>query len=96
LKKGDNMAFDKLKFWKKEEDSVPEEMPLPTEDTFAPRLEQEQPSFVESFKDLHQTQSSGNMERDVQLILSKLDTIRATLENINHRLENLERIAQSE
>ncbi len=89
------MTFDKLKFWKKEENSVPEEMPMPSEsEGFPPSFEREQPSFVDSFKDLNQTQSSGNIDRDIQLILSKLDTIKATLENINHRLESLERIAR--
>ena len=34
--------------------------------------------------------------KDIELISSKLDTLRATLDNINQRLANLERIAAGE
>lgn len=38
----------------------------------------------------------GNYNKDVELILSKLDNIRALLENLNRRLEALERSGQQE
>lgn len=42
-----------------------------------------------------QTPSPSTGSRDIELISAKLDTIRAILENINNRLEALERIAKS-
>ncbi len=35
-----------------------------------------------------------NLEKDIQLISAKLDAIRATLENINHRIANIEKMNQ--
>jgi len=36
------------------------------------------------------------IEKDLELLSAKLDALKALLENINHRLENLERIAHGE
>jgi hypothetical protein len=43
-------------------------------------------------------QSSNNspIEKDIQIISSKLDYLKAMLENMNHRLEALERIARGD
>lgn len=45
-----------------------------------------------------QAQSSGSspIEKDIQIISSKLDYLKAMLENMNHRLEALERIAKGD
>jgi hypothetical protein len=45
-----------------------------------------------------QAQSSNNspIEKDIQIISSKLDYLKAMLENMNHRLEALERIARGD
>jgi len=40
--------------------------------------------------------SSGDFEKDVQLILAKLDAIQHLLDNLNQRVKNIERIAESE
>jgi len=40
--------------------------------------------------------SSVTLEKDIQIISSKLDYLKAMLENLNHRLESLERIAKGE
>ncbi len=39
---------------------------------------------------------SGDFEKDVKLILAKLDAIQALLDNLNQRVKNIERIAESE
>jgi hypothetical protein len=40
--------------------------------------------------------TSGDLEKDMQLILAKLDTIQQMLDNLNQRVKNIERIAESE
>ena len=40
--------------------------------------------------------SSGDVSKDVQLILAKLDAIQHLLDNLNQRIKNLERIAEGE
>ncbi|MBI5066019.1 hypothetical protein HZA97_07315 [Candidatus Woesearchaeota archaeon] len=40
--------------------------------------------------------SSGDVSKDIQLILAKLDSIQHLLDNLNQRIKNLERIAESE
>jgi hypothetical protein len=52
----------------------------------------EQPSFSpQSFGQQNQFQSSMSTEQQLQLISSKLDTIKAQLETVLQRLERLER-----
>ena len=43
-----------------------------------------------------QTSPPVSLEKDIQIISSKLDYLKAMLENLNHRLEALERIAKGE
>ncbi len=88
------MVMEKLKFWKKEEPMVPPLEPRPMTGF------SEEPSFQpESF---HQPGPSPfsmppqGSSREMDLILSKLDTIRALLTSMEQRLTNLEKIAGQE
>lgn len=71
-----------LKFWKKEE-KIEEIKNTP----ITPFQEEYKP---ESF----QMQKEYTDKRDLDLINSKLDTIKAILANIDRRLEEIERIAK--
>ena len=89
------MALDKLKFWKKEEPMVPPLEPRPMSGF------SEEPSFQpESFHPSSSTSPFGmppqGSSREMDLILSKLDTIRALLASMEQRLSNLEKIACQE
>jgi hypothetical protein len=50
---------------------------------------------TESYEYSHPQQFAPQDNKDIQLILSKLDTIKSEITNINHRLDNIER-AQKE
>ncbi len=61
----------------------------------------EQPAFPSSAKVSFPQQQAplpypSPVEKDIEVISAKLDSIRATLESINQRLQNIERIAYSE
>lgn len=99
------MALENLKFWKKKSDELPEVDSYPEESSLkssispqegelgSPKIEPKMPRFAESFG-LKEEQSTGDLNRDVQLILSKLDTIKAIVDSLDHRIERLERIAE--
>lgn len=102
--------FDGLKFWKKKdagfgssptfgagsEAAVPSDWGAPQQpfQSFQPSQQSFQPiqPQMESF----QGYKSYNESRDTELVLAKLDSIKAMLDNINQRLLNLERAAYGE
>ncbi|QQG38835.1 MAG: hypothetical protein HYS32_04535 [Candidatus Woesearchaeota archaeon] len=81
--------FDKLKKRKENPLDMPD-LP-PQNEPELPSLPQT-PSFSQPMYDPPQ---KGISPRDIELIISKLDSLNAKLENLNHRLANLERIAAS-
>jgi hypothetical protein len=103
------MAFlDKLMFWKKAEEPIPdmfsglkedkEELP-PYEPAF------EEPMGMEHIKpgmperpamqlNRPMQQKDIGMDRDVELILAKLDAIKARMESVDARLANIEKLAE--
>jgi len=102
------MVLEKVKFWKKHEEEAPleesapqdlgmsEEMP---QDLSMPKFEAKVPKFAEGFmgkESRDNREASGDIQKDLQLILSKLDTIKAIVDSLDHRIERLERIAESE
>lgn len=94
------MALEKLKFWKKEEPMVPPLEPRPR-GGFSEEPSFSEPSFQpESFHPSSPTSSFGippqGSSREMDLIISKLDTIRALLASMEQRLANLEKIAGQE
>jgi hypothetical protein len=105
--------MDKLKFWKKEEEFIPDMprvpesalpeqqmpsgidqmgMPRPTPGINEPPFEHEQfqPGSLQSPRAFQQ-QPAMSADQQLQLISSKLDTIKAQLETVLQRLERLER-----
>lgn len=98
------MVMEKLKFWKKEEPTVPSLEPRPMagfseEPSFQPESFHPSPSMPGPLPPSSGSpfgippQGSG---REMDLILSKLDTIRALLASMEQRLANLEKIAGQE
>ena len=56
-----------------------------------------QPSFQPQFQQPYAQQTRGfTTEKDLEIISSKLDALRAALDSINQRLANLEAIARGE
>lgn len=47
----------------------------------------------QSFQGLQQEQSSYTVSKDIEIISSKLDAIRASIDNLSQRLANLERMS---
>jgi hypothetical protein len=86
-----------MRFWKKKKEVQPLDIQPP-----APFPEPREPAYQEQFSPpMHQPpimprafQQKGQV--DLQLISSKLDTIKAQLDNLNHRVAHLERIAEGE
>ena len=60
-----------------------------------PSFQQPQPSFQPQFQQPPQ-QQGFTAEKDLEIISSKLDALRAALDSINQRLANLEAIAKGE
>lgn len=89
-----------MAFWRKKKDLPEIDRDLILDEPSAPpRLEPEEPSFLrhsELQASALSSQNSSNLEKDIQLILAKLDTIRISLESLNHRVEHLEKIASGE
>ena len=97
------MAFEKMKFWKKNEegfDGLPEDGGSPFKSSVSPReeelgmpkIEPTMPKFA-SFEQKEE-RGTGDIQKDVQLILSKLDTIKAIVDSLDHRIARLEKIAE--
>lgn len=101
--------FDKLMFWKQHEEPVPErfgeEGSLPPAwSTQKAGLEEEPMGMDYSRPDLEkpigqtmqfpQQQPAGGINRDTELILAKLDAIKAKMESVDARLERLEQLAK--
>ena len=94
-------VIDDLKFWKKKEDTVPEwnplEQPAPKFDVAPPGMDAPMPTMptipTATSRETSR-ESQGPSQRDVELILSRLDTIKAQLESLNTRIAHLERIAE--
>jgi hypothetical protein len=98
--------LDKMSFWRKkpeEEFSLP---PLEMAGTDQPPLQPftpersplaEPPPFTPSAQHSPFSQSStaSPQDRDIQLVLAKLDTIKAQLDNLNERVARIERIAEA-
>ena len=102
--------LDKIMFWKKEEEPLPE-FPAPAEMTPAepsapmgmehfgmprpmPGVTEppvEAPAFAPPQSFQQQQQFAPSTEQQLQLISSKLDTIKAQLETVLQRLDRLER-----
>ena len=96
--------LDKLMFWKKEEEmpseypriaelSVPEQpAPANIEHLGMPHMESsESPAFAQPQSFAQQQQFTMSTDQQLQLISSKLDTIKAQLETVLQRLERLEK-----
>ncbi len=104
-------AFEKLKFWKKEPEELPksdmpsfvnplgsDRLPIgegPQTDGFSAREPYSGPSFPSPMPRPALTPAQPP-DKDFQIISAKLDTIKATLDDINHRLARLEKIANEE
>lgn len=82
------MAFDKLKFWKKEEQipdypqpeqdfGRPESFNQPSEHDFSPQAFEQKSAF----------EQKASTEQQIQLIFAKLDTIKAQLETVLQKLD---------
>ena|SRR3989338_3276801 len=100
--------FDGLKFWKKKdkdiglgagfgmgnETGIPSDWGTSQQQPFQPS----QPSFqpIQPQMESFQGYKSYNESRDTELVLAKLDSMKAMLDNINQRLLNLERAAYGE
>ena len=98
--------FSRLKFWEKEKSLTDFELPGAKE--AFPGLQEEkfgrgfeEPESYEKLGTPYQPQFQqqmahppGSSSRDTDLILAKLDAIKANVESINHRLEVLERLAK--
>jgi hypothetical protein len=100
-------VMDSLKFWKKKEEQpagapIWNDLEQPRFDTAPPGMEEPQmpsiPSLTPPPLSMSQTatasQSPGLTSRDVELILAKLDAVKAQLEGLNARMAHLERIAE--
>ena len=72
------------------------EQPSPGFDSFGnPKIQPKAEGFSQgSFNQSQNLAPTQDLSKDIQLILSKLDTIRSELTNLNHRLDNLERQQQ--
>lgn len=93
-------AIDKLKFWKKDEKEDIKDDTALKEDNLGMDLNkmpggqtdygqqgfQEPQNFQRNF-------NQENLNSKDELISAKLDTIKAMLENINHRIARLEKVA---
>ncbi len=110
------MAFDKLKFWKKEEEdySIDDDIkkPIPgVDDKFIPKPSFDSPMHDAprdtGFPSAHRSKDFSIREKSMpnfankgnkneELILAKLDAIKAMVENMNRRLERIEEIALEE
>ena len=104
--------FGKIKFWKKEmpeEDETPSYLkPIGAEHEPRPiggfpYFEQQspaafQPSPPAMFNPSIQPAmpAASNLDKELQIISAKLDTLKATLDDINHRLARLEKLAGQE
>ncbi len=100
-----NLALDKLKFWKKREegfDDLPEDGGSPfkssvspqEEEMGMPKIEPTMPKFASFEQKEEKERGTGDIQKDVQLILSKLDTIKAIVDSLDHRLARIEKIAE--
>jgi len=115
--------FNKLKFWKKDDDfdfddlaqkeigsdlppqddlglgaeneqrrlGLDEKSPFPETPTEQPSFETQQPSMERQPRQQQPQLTTGN--RDLELISSKLDTIKALLNSMDQRVANLEKAA---
>ena len=73
----------------------------PTQPTQPAPMTQQQPSYPQpslqpQFQHSQQQPQGFTAEKDLEIISSKLDALRAALESINQRLANLEAIARGE
>jgi hypothetical protein len=66
-------------------------MPRPMPGVTEPPSESQQPFMPQAFGQQQQMQTAMSTEQQLQLISSKLDTIKAQLETVLQRLERLER-----
>ncbi len=66
-------------------------MPRPMPGVTEPPFEQQQQFVPQAFGQQQQVQSAMSTDQQLQLISSKLDTIKAQLETVLQRLERLER-----
>jgi len=66
--------------------------PQPTQ-SFSPIPSSTQPQIISS---QNPNPQQNLMSKDIEILSAKIDSLRATLENINQRLANIERIANEE
>jgi hypothetical protein len=92
------MSFtDKVAFWRKKEEYSPGALPgdrldLPASDQSYPSIPTfTPPSMPEPH---HQIQRPAPQNRELELVEAKLDAIKSTLDSVNQRLENIERLAK--
>ncbi len=93
LSLGDELAMPKSAFPQDELGLQSPGLPqMPQMPLSEPRME----SFNDSPRAYPQQQPYYSPNRDIDLVVAKLDALKATLENINQRLANLERVAYGE
>jgi len=63
---------------------------------FQPSFGQQQRPFQAQQPSYPQQQQMFTVDKDMEIISSKLDALRASLESLNQRLANIERIARGE
>jgi hypothetical protein len=83
----------KLKFWEKEDEIMPD--PPERHESF-PELAKpiENPSSIMESKYAQPTPHGSPDNKDLEIISAKLDSIKAMLESLNHRVESIERLAR--
>ena len=101
--------LDSLQFWKKKEpegppewnaleqappkfDEAPPGMEVPSMPPMTQPLQMPNPPMMGS--PVEPMAQNAGANRDIELILSRLDTIKVQLENLNTRMAHLERIAE--
>ena len=88
--------LDKIKFWKKKKVETEELEQKPIEDS----IQEPEPTHGIPEFGVGMQEETNNIEKNetpnMEIINSKLDSIKSELENLNLRIKNIERIAQSE
>lgn len=94
-------VFSKLKFWKKEDEfdfdkAVEQEAGAGKQEWGTETPFGEERPAAEKLEELHGlglAKESGTLTRDLELISSKLDTVKALLNSLDQRVANLEKAA---
>lgn len=58
--------------------------------------EREQDGFMPSQQPMGSTAGAGHMEKDLQIIIAKLDAVKSELDSLHQRVQRIERIAEAD